>query len=76
MRPGVYWIPRFRVWSRGIVERLERRQVAETLEAGSIVVVDEAVEEGIAIGMGMEQPVSDAVDRVWSIGDRFCAWYR
>src|SRR5262245_32827786 len=52
--------PRFRVWSRRIVERLERRQVAETLEAGSIVVVDEAIEEGIAVSVRDEQAVSDA----------------
>ena len=45
-------MPREGVWSREIVERLERSQVAETLEAGAIVVVNEAVEEGIAIIVG------------------------
>ena len=54
------WMPRLRVWSREIVERLERRQVAETLEACPIVVVNEAAKEGIAVGMGCKQPVSDA----------------
>ena len=38
--------PRLRVWSREIVEGLERSQVAKALEAGSIVVVDEPIEEG------------------------------
>jgi hypothetical protein len=53
------WMPRLRVWSRGIVEHLAWRQVVETLEAGSIVVVDEAIEEGVAVGVGDEEPVGD-----------------
>jgi hypothetical protein len=52
--------PRESVWSRGIVDRLKRREVAETLKAGSIVVVNEAVKEGISIGMREEEPVGDA----------------
>ena len=39
---------------------MERRQVAKALEACSIVIVDEAVEEGIAVGMGDEAPMRDA----------------
>src|SRR5216683_2139135 len=49
--------PRLRVWSRRIGERLERRDVAETFEAGSIVVVHEAVEESIAVGVGDKEAV-------------------
>ena len=52
--------PRIRVWSREIVERLERRQVAKALEASSIVIGDEAVEEGIAVSMGDKAPMRDA----------------
>ena len=37
-----------------IVEGLERGEVAEAFEAGSIVVVDEAGEEGVALGMAFE----------------------
>ena len=36
------------------------RQVAEALEAGSIVVGDKAVEEGISVFVRDEEPVSDA----------------
>ena len=43
-----------RVRSREIGESLQRRVVAEAFEAGSIVVGDEAVEEGIAIGVAGE----------------------
>ena len=43
-------MPRLRVWSRGISEGLKRSQVVEAFESGSIVVVDEAEEEGIAPG--------------------------
>jgi hypothetical protein len=35
-------------------------QVVETLEAGSIVVVDEAIEEEVAVGVGDEEPMGDA----------------
>src|SRR4051794_18205463 len=51
--------PREGVWSRRISEGLERCEVIETFETGSIVVVNETVEEGIAIGMRSEQSVSD-----------------
>src|SRR5215216_4070068 len=52
--------PRFRVRSRRIGEGLERRQVVETLETGSIVIIDEAVEESITVGVRDEEPMSDA----------------
>ena len=39
------------VRSRGIVESLDRGLVAEAFEAGSIVVVYELAEEGVAIGV-------------------------
>ena len=39
---------------------MERSQVVETLEPGSIVVTNKAVEEAIAIGMRRKQSVSDA----------------
>ena len=42
---------------------MERREVAETLEAGSIVVVNEAIEKGISIGVREEAPVSGATFR-------------
>jgi hypothetical protein len=35
-------------------------EVVEAFEAGTIVILDEAIEELIAIGMGSEQPVGDA----------------
>src|SRR6266446_5308122 len=60
--------PRLRVWSRRIGERLERRDVAETFEAGSIVVVHEAVEESIAVGVGDKEAVSDAAFRLATDG--------
>src|SRR5919197_1218299 len=53
-------MPRESVWSRRIGEGLERGDVAETLEARSIVVVNEAVEEGIAVGVGDKEPMGDA----------------
>jgi hypothetical protein len=43
--------PCFRVWSREIGEGLKRSEVAEAFETGPIVVSNETVEEGIAIGM-------------------------
>ena len=52
--------PREGVWSWMIVEGLDWGQVVETFEPGSIVVVDEAQEEGVAIGMGSEEPVRAA----------------
>src|SRR4249920_1606099 len=52
--------PRHRVWSRGIIEGLERGDVSETLETGSIVVVNKAIEKGISIGVGEEAPVGAA----------------
>ena len=52
--------PRLRVWSRGISEGLDRRQVVETLEPGSIVVVHEAIEEGVTIGMRAKVSMRDA----------------
>src|SRR5690349_9501662 len=56
--------PRLRVRSRGIVECLARCQVAEAFEAGEIVVVDEAMEEGIAIGMRGKAAMGDATFRL------------
>ena len=53
-------MPRESVWSRRIGECLERGDVAETLEAGSIVVVNEAVEEGIAVCVRDEEAMGDA----------------
>src|SRR2546429_8571096 len=44
--------PCTRVRSRGIGKGLDRRLVAEAFQAGSIVVVDELAEEGVAIGVG------------------------
>jgi len=52
-------MPRLRVWSRGIVEGLERGQIAEALEAGSIVVANEAEQEGVPLGMRCEEAVCD-----------------
>ena len=43
--------PCFRVWSREIGESFQRSEVAEAFESGPIVVGNEAVEEGVAIGM-------------------------
>jgi hypothetical protein len=37
-----------------IGQGLQRSQVAEALEAGVIVVVDEAVKEGVALFVGVE----------------------
>ena len=37
-----------------------RGEVVEALETGSIVVVDEAHEEGVAVGVRDEEPVGDA----------------
>ena len=48
---------------------MDWRQVTETLEAGSIVVVDEAIEEGVSIGVRNEEPMSDAAFRLPA--DRF-----
>ena len=48
--------PRVRVWSREIGESLQRSEVVEAFEAGSIVIRDEALEEGVAVLMGSEQP--------------------
>ena len=56
--------PREGVRSRGIVECLAGRQVAEALEAGEIVVVDEAIEEGITIGMRGKAAMADAAFRL------------
>src|SRR5215467_2137844 len=56
--------PRLRVRSRRIVEGLAGCQVAETFEAGKIVVVDEAVEEGITIGMRGKAAMGDAPFRL------------
>ena len=52
--------PRVRVWSREISESFERSEIVEAFEAGTVVILDEAIEELIAIGMGSEQPVCDA----------------
>ena len=53
-------MPRERVWSREIDEGFARSLVAEAFEAGSIVIVDKPMEEGIAIGLIDEGSVSDA----------------
>jgi len=39
---------------------LNWRQVSETFEAGSIVVADKAVEEGVAVGVRDEEAMGDA----------------
>src|SRR5258705_3123956 len=49
-----------RVWSREIGECLEWGQIAEAFEARSIVIGDEAIEEGIPIVVGAEQPTRAA----------------
>src|SRR5215510_9346663 len=61
---GISVRPRFRVRSRGIVEHLAWRQVAETFEAGVIVVGDEAIEEGVAVGMRGKAAMGDAAFRL------------
>jgi len=43
--------PRFRVWSREIGKSFKRSEVTEAFEPGAIVVSNEAVEEGVSIGM-------------------------
>jgi hypothetical protein len=43
--------PCFRVWSREISEYFERGEIVEAFEAGSVVVIDEALEESIAVWM-------------------------
>jgi len=57
------------VWSRKIGEGLERRDVAETLQAGSIVIVEEAVEEGIASRAGW-----DARDSAFPLRRNIVRW--
>lgn len=57
-------MPRESVWSRRIGKGLEWSPVAETFQAGSIVVVNEAVEEGIAVGMRLKEPMRDASFRL------------
>jgi hypothetical protein len=52
--------PCVRVRSRGIGQCQDRRLVAEAFEAGSIVVVDELAEEGVAIGVAGEGAASTA----------------
>src|SRR5258705_11778934 len=52
--------PCVRVWSREIGECLEWGQIAEAFEARSIVIGDEAIEEGIPILVGAEQPTRAA----------------
>src|SRR5262245_38462223 len=52
--------PCFRVRSRQIGKGLDWCLVAEAFEAGSIVIVDELVEEGVAIGMTNEGAASAA----------------
>src|SRR5215208_3411567 len=49
-----------RVRSRGIGKGLDRRLVAEAFQAGSIIVVDELAEEGVAIGVASEGAASAA----------------
>src|SRR3954467_973161 len=52
--------PCVRVWSREISERFERSDITEAFEAGPIVVSDEAVEEGITVGMARQGAAGDA----------------
>jgi hypothetical protein len=52
--------PRLRVWSRKIGKDFQRRAIGEAFEPGSVVVIDEAFEEGVAIGVRPEQAVGDA----------------
>src|SRR5258705_10854582 len=52
--------PCVRVWSREIGECLEWGQIAEAFEARSIVIGDEAIEEGIPILVEAEQPTRAA----------------
>ena len=52
--------PCVRVWSRQIGKGLDWRLVAEAFEAGSIVVVDELAEEGVALSMTNEGAASAA----------------
>jgi len=53
-------MPRAGGWSRRIGKCLDGGQVTEALETGSIVVVYEAVEEGIAIGVRDEEAMGAA----------------
>ena len=59
--------PRLRVWSRKISESLERCQVAEALESGSIVIANKADEEGISLGMRCEHAMGGAA--LWLAAD-------
>ncbi len=43
-----------RVWSREISEGFERGEIVEAFETGTVVILDEAVEELIAIQVGAE----------------------
>jgi hypothetical protein len=52
--------PCVRVRFRGIGKGLDRRLVAEAFQAGSIIVVDELAEEGVAIGVAGEGAASAA----------------
>src|SRR2546430_14700360 len=60
--------PRLRVGFRRIGQSLDRSEISETFEASSIVVVDEAVEEGIAIGVRGEEAMGDATPGLLSEG--------
>src|SRR5947208_13572338 len=52
--------PCVRVWSREIGERFKGSDITETFEAGPIVISDEAVEEGVTVGMAREGAAGDA----------------
>jgi hypothetical protein len=49
--------PRAGVWSRKISKDFQRRPIGEAFEAGSVVVIDEAFEEGVPISVGGERAV-------------------
>ena len=57
---AAYWMPRLRVWSRRIGQSFGWSEIAEAFEPGSIVVVDEAVEEAVTVFGGYEVPMPDA----------------
>ncbi len=49
-----------RVWSRRIGKGLEGSAVIEAFESSTIVVMNEAVEEGVSVIVGDEETMGDA----------------
>lgn len=56
---GCQACPRLRVVFRKVSQHLERCIVVEAFESGVIIVVNEAIEEGIAMSMVCDQTICD-----------------